>query len=145
MSALCPQPTKKIRKKLGPYSRVLERGVIGRSIDGRSTEGRFLRDFEARLVAHLGGSPAISQLLLIRRLARVALRLELFDEKLDASGGLTDIDGRVYGALHNSYIRLIAALGIQPAPARPLSPSEQLAVLTAAARRGREALDDGDE
>lgn len=84
----------KIRRKLGPHSRLLQRGVIGRSIDGRSTEGRYLRDFEARSIQHLGGSPSTTEQLLITRLARIALRIELFEEKM-LSGNFTDHDGRV--------------------------------------------------
>jgi hypothetical protein len=53
----------KSRGKLGPYSRRLQRGVIGglREIDGRSAEGRFARHLEAELTAHVGGNPTIVQ------------------------------------------------------------------------------------
>src|SRR3954447_18527237 len=115
--------------RLGPHSRTLCRGAIGRSIDGRSAEGRFLRAFEAQMTAHLGGQPSAAEVLLISRLARVALRLELFDEKITA-GTLTDHDGRVYGALHNSFRLMLRELGLKAAP--PAAPS--LAELLAAGR-----------
>ena len=105
--------------KIGPHSRTLCRGAIGRSIDGRSAEGRFLRAFEAQMTAHIGGAPSTAQALLISRLARVALRLELFDEKI-ATGTITDHDARVYGALHNSFRLMLRELGLHakapPAP-----------------------------
>ena len=64
------------RRKVGPYSRTLRRGVIGTyTIDGRSTTGRYVRDLEAQLIAHCGGSPTITQKLLIERLVRTTLQL----------------------------------------------------------------------
>ena len=112
--------------RVGPYSRTLDRGAIGQSIDGRSREGRFLRAFERQMREHVGGLPSTAQRLLISRLARVALRLERFDEKL-AAGQLTDHDGRVYGALHNSFRLLLRELGIKGAAARPPTLAEALA------------------
>lgn len=125
----------KIRRKLGPHSRLLQRGVIGRSIDGRSTEGRYLRDFEARSIQHLGGSPSTTEQLLITRLARIALRIELFEEKM-LSGNFTDHDGRVFGALNGAFLRSLQTLGLRPASERPLSPQEALARIHAVASAG---------
>jgi hypothetical protein len=102
--------------RLGPYSRLLDHGTV----DGRSREGRFLRATEARLLDHIGAGASCAQRMLINRLARVALRLELFDEKM-AAGPITDHDGRVYGALHNSFRLMLREIGLRamPAPARP--------------------------
>jgi hypothetical protein len=143
MSALCPQPPKKIRRTLGPYPRLLTKGIAGTSIDGRSQDGRFLRQFEADLISHVGGKPSTTELLLIRRLARIALRLEKFDAKME-TGVWNDIDGRTYGALQGAYLRTLTVLSLKPPPPRQLTPQEQLAALTAAARRGRVQLDDDD-
>lgn len=110
------------RRSIGPYSRMLARGTV----NGRSREGRFLRAFEAQLTAHVGGAPSITQRMLISRLARVALRLELFDEKL-AAGPITDVDSRTYGALHNSFRLMLRDLGIKGAAARPATLAEVLA------------------
>jgi hypothetical protein len=114
-------------RRLGPHSKLLERG----SLDGRSREGRFLRHCEAELAKHVGGKPSIAQRLLISRLARVALRLELFDEKI-AAGTLTDHDARVYGALHNSFRLLLREIGMRGAAARATSLAEYLAAKAAA-------------
>jgi hypothetical protein len=105
--------------RLGPYSRTLHRGAIGHSVDGRSREGRFLRAFEAQLAQHVGGKPSTAQRILISRLARTALRLELFDEKLTA-GKLTDYDTKVYGALHNSFRLMMREIGVKPTLAAPI-------------------------
>ena len=108
------------RTKIGPYSRTLDRGAIGASIDGRSREGRFLRGFESGTLKQLGSNPSFTQRVAISRLARIALRLELFDEALVNGKGLTDHDARVYGALHNSLRLLLKEIGLKatmsPAP-----------------------------
>src|SRR5271168_3686027 len=65
----------------GPYSRAIDRGAVGGLIDGRSREGRFLRAYERMLVEHCGGNPSIVQRALISRAARLALHLELMDER----------------------------------------------------------------
>jgi hypothetical protein len=135
--------TTKIRRTLGPHSRLLQHGIVGLSIDGRSQDGRFLRHAEASLIAHVGGSPSTTEMMLIRRLSRVMLRIEKFDQKMEA-GQFTDHDGRVYNALQNVFLRTITTLGLKPPPPRQLTPQEQLAALTAAARRGRVQLDDDD-
>ncbi len=110
--------------RVGPHSRLLNMG----SLSGRSREGRYIRALETQLYAHLGGAPSITQRLAISRLARVSLRLQLFDEKIDA-GSLTDHDARVYGALHNAFRLLIRELGLKPAA---VAPSESLADVAAA-------------
>lgn len=118
------------KNRVGPYSRTLDRGVIGRSIDGRSPEGRFLRAFEAEMVKHVGGAPSIAQKMLITRLARVALRLELFDEKMTA-GATSDHDARIYGALHNSFRLMLRELGLKAATAKPATLADILAAKVA--------------
>jgi hypothetical protein len=100
--------------RIGPHSRLLQRGTV----DGRSREGRYLRAIEARLLDHIGAGASCAQRMLINRLARVALRLELFDEKM-AAGPTTDHDGRVYGALHNSFRLMLREIGLKAMPAHP--------------------------
>ena len=87
-------------RPLRPHSRMLRRGVIGGGVDGRSKAGRYLKAVEADLLADLGGPPSMAQKIAIHRIARLMLRLELFDEKLGA--GLTAHDARTYNALQNS-------------------------------------------
>src|SRR5437764_846053 len=65
----------------------IRRGVVGIAIDGRSREGRFLRTYERALIEHVGGSPSVVQRQLIHRAARLALHLELMDEKSLGEGG----------------------------------------------------------
>ena len=85
-----------------------------------------MRTLEAELTQYLGGAPSVTQRLLIGRLARVALRLHLFDEKIAAST-ITDHDARVYGALHNALRLMLREIGMRPAAARPPSLAEHLA------------------
>jgi hypothetical protein len=106
------------RRKLGPYSRVLRRGVIGTSaIDGRSREGRYLRDLEAQLIAHSGGAPSITQRLLIERVTRTTVQLNKLDKKLLAGDSWTDHDSRTHGGLINRQRLLLRwRRGRQAAP-----------------------------
>src|SRR5438309_3488010 len=114
--------------RVGPYSRIIDRGVIGDSIDGRSREGRFLRAYEQLLREHVGGRPSIVQRQLIQRAARIALHLELLDEKSLARGAaLTVHDSHYYIAWSNSLSRLLSRLGMDAAATeRPPSLSDYL-------------------
>jgi hypothetical protein len=94
-------------------------------LDGRTREARQLRAVVADLTAHVGGSPSATEKLLIDRLARVYLRLALFDQKLEA-GTFTDHDGRVYGALHTAIRLMTRQLGMKPAGAKPEDPMAAL-------------------
>jgi hypothetical protein len=105
----------------GPYSRVLRKFALG-GVNGSSREGRFLRDLEAQLVAHIGGKPSAAERLLIGRLARVALRLELFDIKIESGKDMTVFDAKIYGALHNSFRLMLRELGLKSAPSTSPDP-----------------------
>ena len=104
----------------GPYSRLLARGSA--AIDGRSRAGRYLAALRRELAQHLGGKDGLSvaERLLVDRIAMVALRLALFDEKAIA-GQLTDHDGREISALLNSFRLLLRQVGLRPKPAPQLS------------------------
>ena len=125
------------KPRLGPHCRALRRGVIGGDIDGRSVEGKFLRRIEAELVAQVGGSPSFAQTLLIRRIARAMLQLELFDSKM-SGGNWTDHDARTFGGISNSLRLMLRELGLKPdaAAKRRLTVSEFLT-----ARDAREAAE----
>ena len=84
-------------------SRVIRRGSLGDRISGRSREGRFVRQCERELLIQLGPSVTFTQKMLVRRLARALLRLELLDEKAMAS--MTDHDARTFSALSNQVRR----------------------------------------
>lgn len=118
------------RGRLGPYSRRLHRGAIGDLFDGRSAQGRFVRHLEAELVAHVGGAPSVTQRLLIDRLIKIRLQLDLFDAKLGA-GEWTPHDGRTYGGLLNAFRLTARTLGLIGAAAIPPSPLEYAASKTA--------------
>ena len=111
-------PPRKLRA-LSAESRVLRRGVLGDRVDGRSREGRFLSQIERELVAQVG-KPSFTQKLLIRRLSRAMLRLELLDEKQTAGEELSAHDGRTFSALSNQVRLLARELGLKAAPAEKL-------------------------
>lgn len=71
---------------------------------------------ERELVAQVGGAPSFTQRLLIRRLARGMLRLELLDEKM--TSGWTDHDARTFGGLSNAVRLLARELGLKSASAK---------------------------
>jgi len=107
--------------QIGPYSKLIDRGAVGAAIDGRSREGRYLRAYEAMLVEHVGGRPSIIERAMIARAARVALHLELLDEKsLAESRPLTGHDMAWYAAWSNCLTRILGRLGLKtpdkPAP-----------------------------
>jgi hypothetical protein len=103
------------RRRVGPYSRKLQRGAIGDCVDGRSAEGRFIRDLERQLIEHVGGSPLVTQRLLIERIIKIKLQLDGLDDKL-TSGDWTAHDQRTYGALLNAQRLCLRELGLGPAP-----------------------------
>jgi hypothetical protein len=103
------------RRRVGPYSRKLQRGAIGDCVDGRSAEGRFIRDLERQLVDHVGGAPSITQRLLIERIVKIKVQLDGLDGKL-TSGDWTAHDQRTYGALLNAQRLCLRELGLGPAP-----------------------------
>ncbi len=106
-------------RALSAESRVLRRGSWGDKVDGRSKDGRFLAQIERELVAQIGGQPSMTEKLLIRRLARGMLRLELLDEKM-TDGQWTDHDARTFGGLTNAVRLLARELGLRAAPAKKL-------------------------
>lgn len=111
---LTGSPTKS--RTLGPHSRALTRGAVGGTVDGRSREGRFLRQAEAEMLAQLGRPPSFGERLLIRRVVRASLQLELFDQKLSVGGEFTAHDARAFGALGNQVRLGLRDLGLKPPP-----------------------------
>lgn len=108
--------------RLGPYSKAIDRGAVGWSLDGRSREGRFLRNYERMLADHVagaGGMPSTVQRELIRRAARLALHIELQDERFMAGREPSDHAGKQYLAWSASLVRTLKVLGVAPAAAKP--------------------------
>jgi hypothetical protein len=114
-------PVRKMRA-MTVESRVLRRGVLGDRIDGRSREGRFLTQIERELTAQVGGAPSATQRLLIRRLARNMLRLELVDEKMTSGKELSAHDARTFSALSNQVRLISRELGLRAAAAKAKAP-----------------------
>jgi hypothetical protein len=103
----------------GPYSRVLRRGALG-ALNGNTREAKFIRTYEAILIEHCGGSPSAVQRSLITRAARLAVHLELWDEKTIPTGGACTATGHShYLAWSNALGRTLARLGLEPAAPKP--------------------------
>jgi hypothetical protein len=60
-------------RRLGAYSRVLECGAIGDTLDGRSREGRFLRAIESELTRGRRANLRVEERVLLRRVAKIAV------------------------------------------------------------------------
>jgi hypothetical protein len=106
------------RSITGPYSRLIDRGALG-AINGNTKEGKFLRAYEQSLVDHVGGQPSITQRALISRTARLALHLELLDERAIIQGkGLNPTDCHFYAVWSNSLARHLSKLGFEPSKTR---------------------------
>lgn len=89
------------------------------AIDGRSREGKFILSYQNMLIRHCGGNPSITQRAIINRAARLALHLELFDEKsLKGDHVFTRHDHEHYLWWSNALVRVLKELGLQ-APAAP--------------------------
>jgi hypothetical protein len=99
------------------YSRPLRRGVLG-DLDGRSKEGRFLKTIERDLIGQVGGSPSVGQQLLIRRIARAMLMLEILDLKLANNDNWNQCDAATQGGLNNNVRLCLRELGIKAAPGK---------------------------
>ena len=124
-SSIKSQPAVKLDKRTirGPYSRLIDRGALG-SIHGNTREGKFLRAYEQALIEHVGGKPSITQRALITRTARLALHLELMDERCLREGrGFGPTDHHFYCVWANSLARHLEKLGFAPArkPSRRLT------------------------
>ena len=116
------------RGGLGVYSRAIDRGAVGGVIDGRSREGRFLRRYEKQLLEHVGNNPSVTQRCLIQRAARLALHLELMDERsLAGDHVFTTHDHLHYVSWSNSLARHLGRLGLEPAAAKAPSLADYLA------------------
>lgn len=107
------KPRRQVGGQLGPYSKVLERGALGR-VNGWSWEGRFLRAYEDMLIKHVGGNPNAIVRQLITRACRLALYVEIMDKRCLANGGdMTEHDRNYYLAWENALRRTLQAIGVK--------------------------------
>jgi hypothetical protein len=70
------------------------------------------------LEEHLGGKPSRVQAEMIRRCARLALHLELQDERTLVSASMSDHTARQYLAWHGALVRTLRQLGLRAATER---------------------------
>lgn len=106
----CKMPAR--ARRLGPFSRP---NVLAKP-DGRTRDARLLRELKAELTAHVGGHPNAVQRRLIDRAGILALRLALLDA-IAPDGRMSDAAAKEYICWHNAYVRTLARLGLDPAPA----------------------------
>jgi len=107
--------------------------------DRRTRLGRAMDRFRADMQAALGPSPTNAQLAMIEQAVQLKTRLISMDVKFADTGGQSVHDSRVYLAWSNSYVRLLARLGLDMSAAAEPRPS--LAAALAAGRH--EAHQDG--
>jgi hypothetical protein len=86
-------------------------GVV--KYDGRTRAARLLRDTRRNLLAHIGGTPSITQVALVERAAQLSLRLALMDGRTLADGMLTEHDDRNYLSWSNTLARTLRQLGLR--------------------------------
>jgi hypothetical protein len=77
-----------------------------------------MKDIRAELVDHTGGSPSVTQRMLIDRIAVLMLRMELMDRRSLQAGDLTEKDTREYLAWNNAVARMLKTLGLEGKPAK---------------------------
>jgi hypothetical protein len=111
------------RKLFGPHSLPIKEGSpLDAYIDPDTVEAKFIAAIEDGLIDQLGHPPTFSEQLLVRRISRAALRLELFDRKM-AGGRWTDRDARTLSALQNAFRLFLRELHVKAATPEPRSSS----------------------
>ncbi len=125
---------------LGPYSRSIDgtsagsrtisRGAVG-GLNGNSAEARFIKTYEAMLTEHCGSPTAVQRQLIIRA-SRLALHLELWDQRTIPNGGAVTATGHNhYIAWNNALARTLARLGAAAAERPGAALERHLAALEA--------------
>ena len=121
--------TTRVMHTIGPYSRP---AALAKR-DGRTREARLMRDTRAALTAHVGGTPSITQAMLIDRAVQLTIRIAAMDRKFAETEIQTDHDSRTYLAWTGSLSRLLRDLGMNAAP-QPVKTIAQHLAEKAAAR-----------
>jgi hypothetical protein len=121
-----PFDYKKFRK-IGMYSKP---SVLAR-VDGRTKEAVLMARVRDGLTAHVGGDPTFTQQILIHQAAVLALRVAQIECQLMAGEVLTQHDNTHAIAWANCLRRTAAALGIEPASAKPPDPLDAIRALAA--------------
>ncbi|MGI4951185.1 MAG: hypothetical protein ACRYGM_05220 [Janthinobacterium lividum] len=92
-----------------------------------------MRVARAEMVAHLGGKPSATQLVLVDEAAWIRLHLAQLKAKTAAGHQMTEHDSRHYMAWSNSLSRLMRQLGLQGKAERAPSLGEYVAQRSAMA------------
>jgi hypothetical protein len=101
----------------GPHSKRFDRGIISQAVDETSPQGQFIRKLEADLIEHIGGAPSVTEWLLIQRIIRLQVRLDLFDRKLATKPETwTPHDDWTYHGCGNAFRLALRELGFKPRP-----------------------------
>jgi hypothetical protein len=98
-------------------------------VDGRTVEAHLLHQIRQDLYEHIGGSPTVTQRLLIERAAILSLRLAQLDQRIVADQHFTILDNNQYLAWIGSLSRLLQAIGLKPAQVPQRTLAEHLATL----------------
>jgi hypothetical protein len=85
-------------------------------LHGRTEEGGLVQHVRDELLAHVHHKPSAVERVMIERCCWLQLRLSMLDKKLAAGRDFTQIDSNVYLAWHNSLIRTLVKLGLNPKP-----------------------------
>ena len=97
-----------------------------------------MRRIETELVEQLGGAPTFTQILAIRRIARLSLQAESFDTKL--ATGWTPHDARTAAGINNAVLRALRDLGLKNKAAEKAVPTiAEIAARHAKAAEGARA------
>ena len=80
-------------------------------VDLRTRYGRMLKRTREDLWAHVGGAPTATQKHTIERVAQLAMRLAMMDDRAASGVAMTDCDNRTYLAWSNTLTRTLARLG----------------------------------
>jgi hypothetical protein len=108
MTTKPPTPARRRAKPRppGPFSRDISR------VDRRGKAGRLVKETQAALIEHIGGSPSVAELLLIQSISLKVCRLHLLGEALLA-GDPIDADHNSVLAWSNSLRLDLQAIGLE--------------------------------
>lgn len=112
--------------RLGPYSK---QSTLAKT-DGRTREARLVASLRRELIAHVGGSPTVTQRILIDQACQLKLRLAMMDRGDVGDGPFTMTEQRQvqYLAWCGTLERTLTRLGLEPHDKTDrLSPAQALA------------------
>jgi hypothetical protein len=100
---------RQVKRRLSLYS---SRGFA--ELDGRLIEAHEEKRIVGDLTRHVG-RPSITQMILIKRAARLLIMITQLERRWIEANDLGDLAGRQIVALHNALRLSLSALGLEPA------------------------------